>query len=318
MKTRHDNKKRPNAVKAIAVAGLFMGMWASVTAFGVNPNAASTAWSGDTTGSYAIGGPFNPSLITFVSSGTSVQVCFAAQSAPPSYFQKATVVADAGVAGSPFSGNYTAAGVQSVSFQIRGDGSVPTCSAVLIGNTSGNRWFYGTGVSPVAGQWTTNIVSFNQTTFDQQTGWVLYVQMYGYWLPVQGKSSSELSALWQADLMDVGAVGVSLEQSGTAAQSYTIDQFRLSNAGGFMTPPAQLSPFQVKAINPASPGTTITWACVAGSTYTVYRSENLLGQFHLLDDAKSQNMSAVETGYMSYTDTTATNTGPYFYRVTGQ
>jgi len=46
-------------------------------------------------------------------------------------------------------------------------------------------------------------------------------------------------------------------------------------------------------------GVTVTWQSVAGVTYFLQGSTNLVGQ----------------AGTTSYTATTATNGGPYFYRV---
>jgi hypothetical protein len=58
-------------------------------------------------------------------------------------------------------------------------------------------------------------------------------------------------------------------------------------------------------------GVTLTWQSGAGISYFLQRSTNL----------SSQPLSALQTdipggaGRTTYTDTTATNLGPYFYRV---
>jgi len=321
MTIRHINKRLMSDAAVAVAIGIWGCLLYSVPAVAADRNGASTIWMGDTTGSYATMGQFDSSLITFDSVGTSIQVSFAAQPAPPQYGLTASVLADASAPGSLFIGDYTASGAKSVSFRIKGDGHVPLSLGVVLNSKAGNRkWLCTDGltVRPVAGQWTTNSVSFDQVVFSQAGGWVLWVYSYGSWIPDYEKSAAELAALWKADLRDVGAIGVKLSQSGGDAQSYTIDQFRLSGASGFITPPAKLSPFLVCVIEQGPQGATLKWECKAGSAYTVTRSQNLLGGFTTLEDPNARDIVATETGYMTYTDKTATGEGPYFYRVVGR
>ena len=62
----------------------------------------------------------------------------------------------------------------------------------------------------------------------------------------------------------------------------------------------------------SSSGITITWSSVANRIYTVQRGTALAAPlpFSIL-----QNNLAGQSGSTSFTDTTATNGGPYFYRV---
>ena len=326
-----------------AVVGMLSCMSACLTAAAADTNATPAAWLGDTSEADSSG------LISFSSTGPgSITVTFAAQGGPPAY-APATVIADAGDPDSPFSGDYVAAGAQSMSFRIMSDGHVPRCPAVVIvGRQSGRMW-YNTGVtvSSVAGEWTVNNVAL-----ELAAGWTT-------------EASGNLDAMWDYDLKDVGMTGVRLVQYGLEAQSYTIDEFRLSGANGFITPPAGLSPlelalqerFGVTSLNDLSDeqrrvdsnqdgmtdltailsetdasyansifaaevvpnsqaeGVTIKWPCVAASTYTVLRSQDLTGDFLGIEDPQSRDRLATWTGYMTYVDTSATGAGPYFYKI---
>jgi hypothetical protein len=317
-------------------------MSVSLPVSAADTNDMADLWLGDTSDAD------KASLISFSTNDPgSVTVVFSAQTAPPFSYLAATMIADAGIADSPFSGDYTAVGAASVSFRAMGSGIIPrSASVVLIGNTSGRKWRNpNVVVSGVAGEWITNDVSF-----DLSAGWVT-------------QETGDLEAMWQEDLRDVGLIGVRFSQRGGSGQSYTVEEFRLVGTEGFITPPATLSPleqalldrFGVKSIDlltddqkvqdldgdgmtdlneilsendpnfansifkaeivstSQTDGITIKWPCVAGATYTVCRSQDLTSGFHALDGAA--NLLAAETGYMTYNDTGATGVGPYFYKV---
>lgn len=344
----HMTKQDKNGqIGSVFAACAFAWLSGSLAVLAADTNTVPDMWLGDTSESE------NPSLVSFpLSEPGCITISFAAQSGPPSYVA-AGVIADAGIAESPFSGDYSAAGALGVSFRIAGNGHSPRLSAVMLtGQQSGRRWYNPTvTVSAATGEWTTNTISF-----DLAAGWVMFPEVAG-----------DLAAMWQQDLQDVGMIGVSLVQNGVDAQSYTLDEFRLVGSDGFITPPAGLSPleqaladvfggktsvdqltdeerqqdsnangmtdvyeilsendpafansiFVAEVVPPSSEavGVTVKWACVKLSRYTVYRSEDLLSVFHTLADPSSLDIQAVETGYMTYQDTSATGAGPYFYKV---
>jgi len=81
-------------------------------------------------------------------------------------------------------------------------------------------------------------------------------------------------------------------------------------AGLNPTNPASVLALQAPAATNNSVGITVTWQSVNSRTYYLQRSSDLTQPFSAI-----QSNLVGQTGTTSYTDTTATNSGPYFYRV---
>jgi hypothetical protein len=73
-------------------------------------------------------------------------------------------------------------------------------------------------------------------------------------------------------------------------------------------PASILAMFSPNATNNAT-GITVSWQSVSGILYNLQRSTNLTSFTTI-----QTNISGL-AGTTSYTDTTATNSGPYFYRI---
>ncbi len=187
---------------------------------GAMVDAPPAMWAGDSSESDV------SSYVSFSSSSPgSITISFAGQAGPPSYVV-GTVVADGAAPESPFVGDYIEAGAAGVTFRICGDGNLPLNPSVILVGESGRRWFNpNVSISQAAGEWI-----LNQVAFDPESGWVC--------------SSGGGPAEWEDDLRHVVFIGVRLAQGGIGAQSYTIDEFRLIDANGFITPPADLTPLQ--------------------------------------------------------------------------
>lgn len=156
----------------------------------------------------------------------AVAIAFAglADGAQP-VFMRGALVADQGVAGSPFHGNYAAAGYNTVSFRMTADATPAYARVVLRGAASGRVWSRYFQVEPTVGSWVT--VSF---ALDLSGGWT--------------RNDTDLAAQWDADIVDVGLIGIEIQKGGRAAQSYAIAGFELTGTGAG-SGEAQLTPFEL-------------------------------------------------------------------------
>ena len=114
--------------------------------------------------------------------------------------------------GGMFAGDYLEAGVSGISFSIMTDGTVPaTARLVLHSSGSDREWSYAPlEISGEAGKWVYNVA------------WLEYGS--GKWR-LSGPGANEQK--FQDDLRHVDRIGIRIQQNGTKAQVYSIDEFKL-------------------------------------------------------------------------------------------
>jgi hypothetical protein len=83
-------------------------------------------------------------------------------------------------------------------------------------------------------------------------------------------------------------------------------------AGLNPTNPASVLAMQTPVVASGASGLIVSWQSVSGISYFIQRTTNVFEQPAF---STIQNNIAGQSSYTSYTDTTATNGGPYFYRV---
>ncbi len=312
---------------------------AAATARGTTVGVTPGGWTGDDSDSTRAN-----AVVFCMDTNGAITVLFLAQSGPPNY-TVANIIADAGASDSAFSGDYIAAGVKGLSFRIMSDGHSPRYPMVILGSSRSGRLWYNANVkvSAVAGEWVWNSVSF-----DRAAGWMTdakgdldsmwkadleSVGMIGIRLS-QRRREAQAYTVGQFRLLDQNgfitdpAVLTPLELAlyerfGVKSIDLLTDAQKAldSNTNGMPDVAEILSEHDLGYANSIfaaqvqvdENGITIKWACVKGATYTVFRATNLVSGFSAMPGAS--DLQAVQTGYMTYKDTAATGTGPYFYKV---
>jgi hypothetical protein len=284
--------------------------------------------------------------------GGKVSVTFGGQdpSQPPS-FTSVDLVSGGDGSGTPFAGDYVAAGISNIAFKIMAEtGTGIIMRVVLNGGYSGLTWSRVVSFPETPGMWVTNIVAVGST----MQGWS------------DGRSANAVpkaSVLWTNDIRNVRYVGVRLTVGDTNAQACIVDSFVLVGPN-FASAPAYLvnlgdalearfgvrtysaltvaqkaldtdkdgmtdvneiltgtnpddrnSIFAAQVVASKAQGITIRWPSVEGGVYTVSRTSDLVaGVFTTIP--QGYRLTATSSGYMEFTDTTANSDGgPYFYRV---
>lgn len=170
--------------------------------------------------------------VTFtVNADNSVTLAFAAQNPnnPPA---PAGGIAEAriGTSSGAFVGNYIADEIAGLKFSIKGSGVLPQKIQAEIESDLGNGEYHvwvndNITVSTTPNEWVTNALAMTRTA-----GWDLYVI-----------GDPDMDALWADDLTRVTMIGLRIKPSGWAAQSYTIDEFKLVDINGLESDPAELT-----------------------------------------------------------------------------
>jgi len=178
----------------------------SVMAFGLVANRAET-WNNSQMNSWA--NDSDPGVLV-LNPGDYLKISFSAQGIPMPAVGGAAGGVDA--SGGIFSGDYIALLVSNITFSVMTDGHIPaSMRMVLRGAKSGREWSYSPiNVSGQAGVWVNNSIPVDYSI--------------GRWR-LSGPGASEEDFL--KDLKDVDLIGIRIERSGTAAQTYSIDNICL-------------------------------------------------------------------------------------------
>lgn len=309
-------------------------------AFAATKDADAAAWSGDTSDSIR-----KDAVACSVTADGTLVMAFSAQGAPPD-MTLVNVAADRDVVDSPFKGDYVAAGVVGISFKIMHDGGEPyRVMAILQGAKSGRKWCNSNVLlSPNANEWAVNCVRL-----DLASGWdtdakgdksVMWqedlkdVGQVGVRIIQRGFTAqtyslaafrligedgfitppATLTPLETALKNRFGVASVELLTAAQKAEDTDKDgmtdeyEIRSENDLDFAK-----TIFVTQIAEQQGTGITLRWPVVKNSKYTLFRASDLVQGFSALSGAVE--LQAAETGYMTYTDTTATGDGPYFYRV---
>ncbi len=199
--------------------------------------ATTVAWAVDTPSAdgYAVSG--SPSGVTVSSAGTAVTISFEAQAMPASYALRGDLLVGGANPTSVFNGDLAGSGYSGIRFKITGSGARPAEANVRMriidqdDPLKYHDWYYaGVVVSSKPGEWTITDIPLGRSA-----GWTT-ARAYKLTL-------AKLDTLWTNDLSKVSAMYVRIQAGGSAAQSYSISDFRLMGAGA-ISEAANLTPLQ--------------------------------------------------------------------------
>lgn len=216
--------------------------------------------------------------------------------------------ADSSTGQDAFVGNYKASGVARIAFQAYCQTLLPKEARLVLHCPSSDSYWYYTLSDLQVGSWVWCDVPMNFAA-----GWT--------------RDTNPTAEAFNQDIQNVDMVGVWIFQNGTYAQSYGLDNFVVATSsydddGDGMTDLAEMragtnphDPLSVFRLSMASAdnGISIVWPSRPGLFYNVWRSSDMrAGWLPLATEWPADPYGSFTT----YIDTTATEHGPYFYRVT--
>ena len=263
---------------------------------------------------------------TVTKDGTTVTVGFGPESSPPSAFE-ALLVASAAGDGAAFAGDFVAAGIKGIAFQLQKSAGA-AAPRVEVQLRSGGRyvhhWSYRVGAN-ADGSATDVCVPLDIPGTRCPDGWSHVL--------VSGEAAH---AAWATQVRNVYSLSLRVTRGTKGAESCVLSGFELKgddfvypfdinldSDGDGMSDLAEEAAgtdandkddvFQTEMTDVVGEGVTIRWRCVSEATYKVERAGSLNGTFTAL-----ATVVAPAADYATYTDATATGEGPYFYRVSKQ
>ena len=291
-----------SVVRGLAVAAVLVGFATAAT------RDAPETWDSGSVEAWTRWDPLNGRTVSLANPGNYLQVVFSRQS--KSFPQVHIVRADVNASGGAFASDYLSAGITNVTFKVYCGSHQPADLRLYFCSKSGNWWYYPLN-KPNIGQWADYSVPL-----EYWAGWKLG----------DGASSKK----FKRDLKNVEWIGIVLQRnSSTAKQVYGVDNFVLYGAdrtkdsdsdgmndwaeflaGTNPNDPNSALVTEIASTNMAG-GIVLRWRSVANRTYAIPRATNLIEGFK----------KKVATGIPAtppvnvYIDRSATNEGPYFYRI---
>jgi hypothetical protein len=224
------------------------------------------------------------------------------------------------------SGNFKAAGMRFLAYQVESNGLKPQSSASgsqvkLVSVGTGRAWKNSNLIWPTeAGQTVVNTIGMARSD-----GWEL-----------TDGSGANLDDMWAEDMRSVSSVSMVIMKASTAFKTYTISNFKLEgdrsmndasvdSDGDGMTDMAEMSAendandpngyfakslFRVRIVGVGDEGTTLEWACVAGNRYTLLKSATVGGEPVVVTTLPSPKTG---TGYMGYVDLSPETSASFYW-----
>ncbi len=257
-----------------------------------------------------------------------------------------TLVADDSGDGAVFSGDLTAAGVSEVAVTVAGSGQLPQDAKLFFDaiTESGSqvRWFYSdvgcydepdkparTVVSfSLAGGWYNNIPGgTKQDVWDSHVRSIARIGI----IIVQGTAPEQYYDVTMLQLLDSAGKGIGdpavltpLQEalanvfgkkdiSALSADELASDLFRKVAAGVDVDEEPEAD-FNVEVVSIDENGVTVRWRSAPWGVYTLYRADDLISGFSMLETDLRPTAEDKANRFMTYVDETAVGAGPYFYR----
>jgi hypothetical protein len=262
-------------------------------------------------------------------SGVDLALAFSQTGGPTT--QKGELRADSAASGGRFAGDFKAAGITAIAFDVKLSGAMSVCLSISSG--SGYTWRRTLDPAPAVGEWTTYVVPLDsvagwgcdsgnptQASFDADLSQVTSVGLFC----IRGELSQEscvvdnvkLIGAWgnfTADGLPEAWLQEYLNLSGSGHANEDADGDGLSNLGEFLAgtdPTKASSTFTVKIQKNEAGQTVIRWKHEAGRSFSVLRTANLNEPFE-----KLPGMTGITSAGPENERVVEEPNGPYFYKV---
>ena len=298
------------------------------------PTNALETWNDGSTAGWKRKDTLNGAAQALANSGSALSVTFAAQTMPVPAVD--LVYADAEASQGRFIGDYS--GVGAIRFKLYCATCLPAQARVYFqGGTSGNRWYYPLaglrtgewvevvvpleygsgwrkGTEPTAEQFEADLVSVAWVGVRLQRNGAIAAQTYGlddFELEAVGggEDTGALPAWWVERYFGASGAGSAAAEPGSDPDRDGMNNYAEYAAGTDPTRGESVLTVDGVTTNAAG-GLVIQWSSETNRWYTVDRATDLIEGFLGIES----NIPGTPPMNV-YEDLTATNAGPYFYRI---